>query len=397
MPVPFIDTLDPAYDRNLHAAHKAAREQWWYARTPVGIIVLRYRDVQAVLHERRWRELGPDALRMAGITSGPLWDWFHQIMSTQEGLAHARLRRLVSKAFTPRSVERLRPIMRETAHEFIDRFAGERRCEFVSAFAAPFPVRVIGALLGVPPGDFTKFHAWSTDLSLAFGSRIAEERGRIEAALLHLSEYVDGLLAERRRAPQDDLISGLIAVEELGDRLSPEELRAMVTVLIFGGQDTTQCQLACSVATFLRHPDQWELLAKDPDVAVTAAEEVLRFEPAGSGSPRVATENFRHRELEIPAGTIALPSAPSANRDPAVYEDPDRFDITRRHPEPQLTFGGGVHYCLGASLARAELQEALPILARRLPHLEADGPVEWRTQVLIRGPARLPIGFASPR
>lgn len=395
MAVPFIDTLDPAYDLDIHAVHRAAREQWWYARTPVGIIVLRYRDVQAVLHDRRWRELGPDALRMAGITSGPLWDWFHQIMSTQEGEAHARLRRLVSKAFTPRSVEKLRPVMRQTAHEFIDHFAGARRCEFVTAFAAPFPVRVIGALLGVPPGDFAKFHAWSTDLSLAFGSRIAEQRPRIEAALLQLSDYVDGLLAERRRSPRDDLISGLIAVEERGDRLSPEELRAMVTVLIFGGQDTTQCQLACSVATFLRHPDQWDLLAKDGDVAVTATEEVLRFEPAGSGSPRVATEDFRHRELEIPAGTIALPSAPAANRDPAVYEDPDRFDVTRSHPEPQLTFGGGVHYCLGASLARAELQEALPILARRLPALESDGPVEWRTQVLIRGPSRLPIGFGA--
>jgi cytochrome P450 len=394
--VPFIDTLDPAYDRGLHAAHRAARERSWYATTPVGIIVLRYRDVQAVLHDRRWRELGPDALRMAGITSGPLWEWFHQIMSTQEGEPHARLRRLVSKAFTPRSVERLRPVMRATAHEFIDRFADARRCEFVSAFAAPYPVRVIGALLGVPPGDFASFHAWSTDLSLAFGSRIAEERPRIEAALLALSDYVDGLLAERRRAPQDDLISALIAVEEQGDRLSPDELRAMVTVLIFGGQDTTQCQLACSLATFLRHPDQWELLAKDPEVAVPAAEEVLRYEPAGSGSPRVATEDLRHRELEIRAGTIALPSAPAANRDPAVYEDPDRFDITRRHPEPMLTFGGGVHYCLGASLARAELQEALPILARRLPGLEADGTVEWRTQVLIRGPSRLPLGFASP-
>jgi cytochrome P450 len=193
------------------------------------------------------------------------------------------------------------------------------------------------------------------------------------------------------------LISALLAVEEQGDRLSAEELRAMVTVLIFGGQDTTQCQLACAVATFVRHPDQWELLAKDPEVAITAAEEVLRYEPAGSGSPRVATCAFRHRDLEIPAGLVALPSAPAANRDPEIYADPDRFDITRRHPEPQLTFGGGVHYCLGANLARAELQEALPILARRLPGLEADGPAEWRRQVLIRGPARLPIGFATVR
>jgi len=288
--------------------------------------------VHAVLHERRFRELGPDALRMAGITHGPLWEWFHQIMSTQEGEPHARLRRLVSKAFTPRSAERLRPVMRATAHEFIDRFERDGRCEFVSAFAAPYPVRVIGALLGVPAGDFARFHDWSSDLSLAFGSRIAENLPRIEAGLVALSEYVDGLLAERRRAPQDDLISGLIEVEEQGDRLSPDELRAMVTVLIFGGQDTTQCQLACAVATFVLHPDPWQRLAEDPGLAASAVEEVLRYEPAGSGSPRVATESFRYRELEIEADAIVLPSASAANRDPEVYADPDRFDITRRPP-----------------------------------------------------------------
>jgi cytochrome P450 len=198
--IPFIDTLSPAYDADIHAAHRTARAQHWYATTPAGIIVLRHEDVRAVLHDRRWRELGAAALRLAGIESGPLWDWFHQILSNKEGEEHARLRRLVSQAFTPRSVERLRPVMRATADEFIDRFAGAERCEFVSAFAAPYPVRVIGALLGVPPGDFARFHAWSSDLSLAFGSRIAGAAAH-QAALVSLSGYVDELLAERRRSP----------------------------------------------------------------------------------------------------------------------------------------------------------------------------------------------------
>jgi cytochrome P450 len=143
----------------------------------------------------------------------------------------------------------------------------------------------------------------------------------------------------------------------------------MITVLIFGGQDTTQCQLACAATTFVRHPLAWQNLARVPSLAVSAAEEVLRYEPAGSGSPRVATESFRYRELEVKAGTIALPSGPAANRDPEIYAEPDRFDITRSHTEPQLSFGGGAHYCLGASLARAEIQEALPILAQRLSGL----------------------------
>ncbi len=254
---------------------------------------------------------------------------------------------------------------------------------------------MIGDLIGVPPEDFKTFAGWSDDLSLAFGNDVAGQLPRIEAALVALSGYVDGLIEARRSTPGDDLISALIAVEEQGDRLSPAELNAMVTVLIFGGQDTTQCQLACAVATFAEHPEQWARLAADASLAASAAEEVLRYEPAGSGSPRIASEDMEFRGLAITQGTVALPSAPSANRDPAVYEDPDRFDIGRRHPEPQLTFGGGIHHCLGAALARAELQEALPLLARRLPDLALDGEVVWRTQVLIRGPQRLPIRFGG--
>jgi len=393
--VPFIDTLSPEYDADIHTAHREARERSWYARTPVGLIFLRYEDVLWLLRDRRWRELGADALPQAGITEGPIWDWFHQIMSNKEGEDHARLRRLVSRAFTPRRVESLRPVMRTTANDLIDRFIADGSCEFVSQFAAPYPVRVISALLGVPPEDFERFHAWSRDLALAFGSRIGEERARIESALLSLNEYVDGLLAARAEAPQDDLISALVAVEEAGDRLTREELRAMVTVLIFGGQDTTQCQLACAASTFMNHPDQWGRLGQQSELAVSAAEEVLRFEPAGSGSPRVAMEDVEYKGFRIPAGTVALPSGPAANRDPVVYPDPDRFDMTREHGQPILTFGGGAHYCLGASLARYEIQEALAILSRRLPKLSANGASRWRQGALIRGPEKLPILFGS--
>jgi cytochrome P450 len=390
---PFIDTLSPAYDEDIHGAHRNARERSFYARTPAGLLFLRYEDVLWLLRDPRWRELGADALPSAGITDGPIWDWFHQIMSNKEGEDHTRLRRLVSRAFTPRRVESLRPVMRATAHDLIDRFVDDGGCEFVSAFAAPYPVRVISALLGVPPEDFDRFHAWSRDLALAFGSRLGEERGRIEAALESLNEYVDGLLALRAERPEDDLISALIAVEEEGDRLTREELRAMVTVLIFGGQDTTQCQLACSAATFIDHPDQWKRLGERSELAVSAAEEVLRFEPAGSGSPRIATEDIEYKGLEIPAGTAALPSGPAANRDARVYPDPDRFDMEREHAQPMLTFGGGAHYCLGASLARFEIQEALAILAQRLPELAADGEPRWRHGALLRGPETLPVRF----
>lgn len=391
--LPFLDTLSSEYDRHLHAAHRAASDRSWVARTPVGLAFLHYEDVLWLLRDKRWRELGADALVAAGITDGPLWTWFKDQISSKEGEDHARLRRLVSRAFTPRRVESLRPLMRSTTHDLLDRFVDRGSCEFVAEFAAPYPVRVISGLLGIPDEDFERFHAWSRDLSLAYGSRIASERPRIEAALLSLNAYVDDLLVARAKSPQDDLISDLVAVEEEGDRLSRDELRALVTVLIFGAQDTTQCQLACAAHTFIQHPDQWDRLAREPEWVVSAAEEVLRYEPAGSGSPRLSTEDIEYKGLSIPAGTVALPSAPAANRDPAVYPEPDRFDLTRKHAEPMLTFGGGAHYCLGASLARIEIQEALAILSVRLPRLAADGEPEWRVGSLIRGPERLPVRF----
>lgn len=392
--VPFIDTLSAEYDYDIHAAHRRARAESFYAQTPLGLIFLDYEAVHWLLHERRFRLQGNDALDLAGIPDGPLRTWFGQILSNKEGEPHARLRRLVSRAFTPRQVDRLRPMMRATAQEFIDSLAGRSTCEFVEAFAAPYPVRVIGSLLGVPTSDFARFHAWSRDLSLAFGSRIGSELPRIEDALGNLCDYVDALVTKLRRSPGEDLTSALIALESAGgDHLDAEELRAMVTVLIFGGQDTTQCQLACSLATFARHPDAWHFLAAHPEHAARAAEEVLRYEPAGSGNPRTALEDIDYRGLHIPAGTVVLPSAPAANRDPKAYPEPDRFDVLREHDLPQLTFGGGVHFCLGASLARFEIAEVLPMLARRMPDLALDGEIEWRRGSLIRGPERLPIRF----
>ena len=395
MAAPFIDTLDPAYDRDIHTAHAEARQHSWYAETPLGKLMLSYDDVHWLLHDKRWRELGNDALPAAGISEGPLWDWFHQILSNKEGEEHARLRRFVSRAFTPRRSEALRPVMRRTAHELLDAFLDAGQCEYVEAFAAPYPLRVIGTLIGVPPGDFAQFQRWANDLSLAFSSRIAQERTRIEAALVALSDYVGDLIALRRRQPADDLVSALIATEEADDPLAPEALRAMVTVLIFGGQDTTQCQLACAAKAFAEHPDQWKLLTERPDLAERAAEETLRWEPAGSGSPRVALVAMEHRGVAIEAGSAAIPCAPSANRDPSVYEDPDRFDITREHPRTMLTFGGGVHYCLGASLARAEIQEALGVLGARIAELAPAGESVWRIGSQIRGPETLPLRFRA--
>jgi hypothetical protein len=389
--LPFLDTYASAYDDDIHHAHAEARERAWCAATPMGYLALRYDDVSRLTADPRLREMGTDGLAAAGITSGPLWDWWGLIMFNREDQEHARLRRLVSRAFTPRSVEQMRPAVRDTAGRLAQNLADAGRCDFVETFAAPFSVQVIAELLGIPAEETVGFAAAAADVAIAFTAQVGAQRARVERGLAQLSASADDLVARRRRDPVDDLVSRLIAARDGADRLSEDELRAMITVLVFGGQDTTQCQLACALSTFLDHPDQWDALSRDPSLAATAAEEVLRYEPAGAGAPRVAVEGFSYGDIDIAAGDVVLPSIPAGNRDPRAFVAADRFDIAATRSRSPLTFGGGPHYCLGAALARIELQEALPVLASRIPDVAADGRVEWRRFATIRGPERLPI------
>jgi cytochrome P450 len=389
----YIDIYSEAYDNDVHAAHRDARQAAWYATTPMGIMAVRYAEVNALLKDRRLGELGGQALIGLGITEGPLWDWWNLMLFSQDGEEHLRLRRLISTAFTPRKVEHMRPVIRDIANGLIERLGDQTECEFVSAFAAPFAIAVIGHLLGSKESDYDEIYRASSDLALAFTGRIGEERERIEGGLAVLNSYAEDLVAEHRRHPTGDLVSDLIAVEEEGDRLSESELRMLITILIFGGLDTTQCQFACAVAVFAEHADQWELLAARPELAPGAAEEILRYEPAGAGAPRRAVTDFDFEGLHFREGDVVFPSTMAANRDPRVFEEADTFDITRPRAATQLTFGGGFHYCLGAALARAELEEALPVLAWQLPGLAAAGRTQWRTLATIRGPEFLPVSF----
>jgi cytochrome P450 len=388
--VAFFDLFDPGFQPDGPAVH-AAREACWYARTPLGYAVLRYDEVAALLRDRRLRQGGVESLAAQGVTEGLLADWMRMSLLNLEGEPHARLRRLVSQAFTPRAVDALRPTMRAVAHELIDGFAAQGTCEFMAAFTDPYPSRIIGELLGIPRERYPQFHGWATDLGLLFSYAVAEHRARIEAALLGLAACVDDLLAARRAAPGPDLLSALIAAEEAGDQLSDTELRVLVTGLVFAGQDTTRNQLGCALATFLVHPAQWARLAEAPALAARAVEEVMRVRPAVPSIWRVATEDIEFQGLQIPAGTFLSLFVVSANTDPHVF-DPAGFDIGVERPA-QLTFGGGLHYCLGAPLARAEMAEALPILAARLRAPTVAGAVHWRPALGICGPVALPIHF----
>jgi cytochrome P450 len=392
--LPELDLLTTPGREEARSAIGAARERSWLARSSMGVVVTRYEDAAAILRDRRFHSSFSMMAEMAGMVDDEFLQSRRQSILAMEGDEHARLRRLVSPAFTPRSADRLRPFMRQVVNELVDGFAATGRCELVGDLCEAYPIPIICELLGAPRQDWKLFSGWATDIFRVFNGNFAEDLPAIKKASSELDAYVAELIAERRRAPREDLLSDLIAAEEDGDRLSGEELVMLAEAVLMAGTDTTRNQLACSVALLADQPDQWRRLGEEPELAPGAVEETMRVLGAVRGTSRFASVDIEYRDVLFPAGTMVAISITGANFDPEAWSDPEQLYITRPVKLPQLTFGSGVHYCLGASLARAELSEALPILARRLPGLGLDGPVEWKPDnVGIWGPARLPLRF----
>jgi cytochrome P450 len=371
-----------------------AREQSWLVRAPLGYVVTRYDDVVAILRERRFHQAVNKLVELSGITNQEFLDRRRVSILTAEGDEHARLRRLVAPAFTPKAADRLRPFMREVVTGLLDPIVPTGRCELVAEVCEPYPIPIICELLGAPKEDWKLFARWAPDILRIFNFDFERDLPIIMQAQDELGEYAHDLIQERRQRPADDLMTALIQAEEAGDRLSTEELQTMVEAVLVAGTDTTRNQLGCAVAVFAEHPDQWATLAERPELAPRAVEEAMRYLGAVRGTARIASEDIEYRDVVFPAGTLVNTSFVGSNTDPEEWEDPQRFDITREGGAPQLTFGSGIHYCLGAWLARAELQEALVIMARRMPGLALDGPVGWKPNTVgIWGPERLPLRF----
>lgn len=384
-----LDHDSAAFLADPAAVYRDAAAAHWYADGPFGPVVLRHADVDARLRDPRLRPLGLDLMLLQGVDDGPLHDWWSRIMFSATGDDHVRLRRLVGRAFTPRAVDALRPTFAAITTELAERAEATGPPVDAVATVGRLPVRAMCALLGVPAADVDVFRDWSTDLALAFGFGVAEERARVEAAVVNLCGYVDDLLA--RTTPGDgSVLATLLAAADDGDRLSRQECVAMVVNLILAGTDTTSMQLSWALHRFCEHPDQWRALSADDGLAPRAVSEVLRHAPAVAGAPRVVTSRLTVHECTFEVGELLSLSFLSANRDPDVFADPDRFDVTRS-PGAALSFGHGAHYCLGASLARAELEVALPLLARRWPALAAAGEPQWRPFVGVWGAGCLPV------
>lgn len=389
---PFLDLFDPALQADPEPIYADLRARTALARTPLGVTVLRREEVRSLLGDRRLVSSIPHLVRAQCVTSGRLHDMISSSVISVDGVDHTRLRRLVSRSFTPSAAARHRPAMRRLTEELVEEFAAQGRCDFVSEFGDHYPVQVICEVLGVPRDDHAQFAQWGDVLTYILSLELSLHLAEVEDASKALGEYVEQLVAQRRDAPRDDLVTSLVQASEDGDRLSPLELLSMIGGLLFAGYDTTRNQLGQAMFAFCQHPEQWELLADTPDLVPQAVDEVMRLVGAVSSVPRVAVEALYVAGWSIPAGTLVFCSVASANRDEAVFDDPLDFDITARR-EAHLTFGSGPHYCLGAHLARAEMEEALTILPRRLPNLRLDGDPKWRVGTGIAGPDALPLAF----
>ncbi len=391
--LPAIDTTGLERDEAL-AVLAEARQEHWLARTPLGYSISRREDCVSLLRDKRFHSALSLIRQINGLESEDPGNEQRQSILSMEGADHARLRRLVAPAFTPQAADRLRPFMRSVVGDLVDAFDEPGRCEVVADLCEPYPIPIICELLGAPKEDWRQFSAWATDIFRIFNQNLAADLPLIEAANTALEAYLVELITERRATPKDDLLSDLIAIEEAGDRLSTDELVSMAVAVLMAGTDTTRNQLGCSLALFAEHPDQWALLADQPELVPRAVEESMRYLGAVRGTVRFAPEDIVFNDVLFPQGTLVFVSLAAANRDTVSYVEPENFDITRERGTQQMTFGSGVHHCMGAALARAELQESLTLLSQRMPDLAVDGPVEWKpTSFGIWGPARLPLRF----
>ena len=355
-----------------------ARKQAPITIGPYGPEVLTYEPVRAVLRDDRFITAQGLGLSLQGITSGPLWDRATSNILGLDGAVHHRLRRLVSKAFAPRGAERLRMLAVEIITGLVEPFTTVGHCDIVADIAQRYPIPVICALLGAPHQDWQLFSGWVDDIKKIFELNVVNDTSAILAAWDQQDAYLEDLIARRRACLTDDLISDLIRAEDDGDRLTHDELIMLCSTLLGAGTDTTRNQLAAAIQALSAHPDQWALLAQHPELATTAVHELMRYRPIIFGTMRQAAVDVELAGIRIPAGTIVLANTAAANRDPDVFDNPDHLDITREDPPAMLTFGGGVHYCLGAHLARLELTEALRVITQRMPNPRQSGPSPWK-------------------
>jgi cytochrome P450 len=387
-----LTALDPTFRADPYPVLARLRE-----REPVhydGVIgrwvLTRQDDVDRLLRDRT---LSVDPRKANEGTYMRVFERFGDFsMLFQDPPDHTRLRSLVSKAFTSRAVDRLAPRIVDISEELLSAVATADRFDVIDTLAGPLPVIVIAEMLGVDPSDRRDFKRWSDAQAMGLNPLLTEdERTWVTAADAELEAYLRSTIADRRARPREDLISAMITAQDAGDQLTEREILTMCELLLAAGNVTTTDLIGNGVWLLLRHPEQLGKLRDDPSQIANAVEEVLRLESPVVQTARIAVTDMTAGGCPVRRGESILASLAAANRDPAVYPEPDRFDVTRRDVH-HFAFGGGVHFCLGAPLARLEAQLAIATLLRRFPRLRlADEPLEWRALPAFRGLVRLPV------
>jgi pimeloyl-[acyl-carrier protein] synthase len=395
---PVFNPRLPEFHANPYPFYHALREKDPVHQTPMGFWVLtRYDDVVASLRDPRFGRDGFAPLLEAAYGPEGAEGRLPRSMLLRDPPDHTRLRTLVSKAFTPRVIEGMRAHIQSIVDRLLDRVQGARAMDLIADLAYPLPVTVICEMLGVPLDDHQAIRGWSSDIARSadsiglLGDPEVAKRGA--AASRALGEYFRRLLPERRQHPQADLLSLLIAAEEQGDQLSEGELLAMCVLLFIAGHETTVNLIGNGLLALLRHPDELRKLRDDPALIPLAVEELLRYDSPVQRVGRITNTDVEIQGRQIPKGSLVVAAIGAANRDPSHFADPDRLDIARadnRH----VAFGFGIHFCIGAPLARVEGQIALGTLLRRMPSLALEtATLEWRESSNLRGLKALPVSF----
>jgi len=392
-----FNPMDPEFLADPYPTYHRLRDEDPVHHSPLDFWVLtRYEDVAAVLRDPRFikEPLVSVVAARFGVTVPPGVGFS---MLDRDPPDHTRLRSLVSKAFTPRVVEGLRPRIQKIVDDLITRAEAVGRMDLIEEFAYPIPVNVICEMLGVPIEDHERFKGWSLDIARGLDSvwlpPESEIPKRSGAARHAIGDYMRGLIAERRASPRGDLLSALIAAEEAGDKLSEDELIATCILLLIAGHETTVNLIGNGTLALLRHPEELRRLRETPGLITSAVEELLRYDGPVQRTARITSTEVTIGGRTIGKGEMVMPFIGAADRDPSQFSDPDRLDLGRtdnRH----IAFGWGIHFCLGAPLARVEGQIAIDTLVRRLPRLTlVDDEPEHRQSLTLRGLKALPVTF----
>jgi cytochrome P450 len=332
-------------------------------------------DVERLATDPRTRQVETELLQSRGVTEGALFDFYKNSMLLSNGPDHRRRRAPLSRVFASRLIAELRPRMRAIAERLIDSVYAQGEMDFLGQFAALLPARIISEILGLPETDVPRFTGWVYQVSRALSASFTrEEVPEIDTAAGHLTDYVSELLASRRAAPRNDFLTSYAVAAEQEGNLSPIETLIQIVTVILGGSDTTRTAMTMLAALLLQHRDQWDAVCQYTGLIPGAVSEALRFEPSVGSIPRFTRQDIEVGGYVVPRDRILSLSTLSAMRDPALYAEPDRFNIRRTdHPRRHLVFGAGAHRCLGEVLARAELEEGLAALVQRLPQLQVTG------------------------